>query len=383
MISKRRSPSRRRGSTESARTRRRPWLKICVWASFVACFLVALYLAYPGASSRRVATTDAPASVHPAGVERADRAQADGELTNVPDLHDKPVQATPDELVTEAFNLAGQLTTSLPNSDEAWCSAGRIYYTFNEASKAHKCWETALRLNPDSGDTLFALGQAAQEQGDYENTEKYLRKSMEKNRATGRRTIVLADALMNLDRAPEAAAVLEEFASRSPLPSQGLLLLGKARMECGKVREAAECYAKVLAAEPGSTRAHFGLSRCYEKLGETDKAQDHREQIRRLRERENAQHWEKRPEEIKKDYSSIFHIRELVEFHTIAGTIFAKHGQIDVAERQWLRAVALDPPNPEPRAWLAELYRRQGRPIDAARVLGQGGAVSPSLSTPR
>jgi tetratricopeptide (TPR) repeat protein len=221
----------------------------------------------------------------------------------------------------------------------------------------------------------------AWEHGDFEGSAKHLRKAIAVNPPVGRKkALFLADALMNLGKAPEAVTVLEELARESPLLPFGLSLLGHAYLESRKYADAASHFEKVLAADPESAGGHFALARCYDKLGDPQKARKHRDEYARRKKLQLADIARVRVE-LRKS--------ELVEFypflwncHVNVGKMYALHGKFDAAEKHWLRAVALDPRNPEPRALLAALYRQQGRPIDAARVSGQSGVESSSAHAP-
>ena len=59
---------------------------------------------------------------------------------------------------------------------------------------------------------------------------------------------------------------------------------------------------------------------------------------------------------------------QLARWYAAAGRIGAAVGDTAGAEPAWARGMAVAPEVADNRRWLAELYRRQGRATDAARL---------------
>jgi len=138
-----------------------------------------------------------------------------------------------------------------------------------------------------------------------------------------------------------------------------LVLLGQAHLELKEYEKAKRQFEAVLAVEPDSAAAHFALARALARLGENERAQKHREQYAKLKDRELAQSQRGRVDRLKTD---------LVRVHPAAaasavsvGKVYALHGRVEQAERLWRWAAAVDPQNPEARKLLEVLHRAKGR----------------------
>jgi tetratricopeptide (TPR) repeat protein len=253
--------------------------------------------------------------------------------------------------------------------------AGRIYYAFNDVSQAEACWQTCLQQHPGFDEPRCALAEAAWEHGDFERAVEQLSPLVAANpRLDQKQVFFFADALLNLGRPAEAAAALERTAAYAALPPFGLFLLAHARLECGEYERARQQFEAVLAANPQSANAHFGLATVYTRLGQTDQARQHRERYAQLRSDELADSARLRPEMRKADWADPIPV--LRESYLNAGKVCAAEARLVDAEKFWLRAAELDPRSPRPRQLLELLYAGQGRHAEAARMKTLGLAES-------
>jgi tetratricopeptide (TPR) repeat protein len=330
----------------------------------------------PGGSPRRLTTVDAPAgpiSANPVSVGPVGIASADSPPANVPGLHDRPVQATPNELLAEAMELAGQLTASLPESHEAWWSAGRIHYAFNEVPKAQACWGTGAPEGRFRGDARCSGSRLGTRR--LRGLGNVFPQAIAADPAVGRgKALLLAEALMNLGKRPRPLRCWKSRA-RVALAVFCLSLLGQAYLESGRYADAASCFEKVLAAEPNSARDHFALFRCYDKLGDPE-AQEHCDRYARLKKQQLTN--------IAKRASNAARTTGPTSLRSCGTTIRRQavrlHGKTDAGKAVASRAARSGESGAPPL--LAALYWRQGRAIDAMRVSGQSGVGSPSSTAP-
>jgi len=278
-----------------------------------------------------------------------------------------PAASTPAQLVAEAKQLAERVAASYPTSAQALALVGRIYYSFGDVAKAEQSWEKCLTLNPEFAEAWSALGEAAWEHGRFERAASHLAKAVAiKPGLEAKKRFFLADSLMNLGRAEEAAGVLDEAARDRPLPPFGLFLLAHAQLELGRDEKALKQFEALLAGDPTSPNVHFGLARAYARLGQAELARKHREEYAKLKRQELADGAQLRSDFRKVDWGDA---RPLVrECYLNAGRIHATHGSLAEAEKHWLRALELDPQSREARTLLAALYWQQGRREEAVRT---------------
>ena len=275
-----------------------------------------------------------------------------------------PLPATPEQFVADAKGLADEMMASFPDNPQAFLLGGRIYYAFGDAAKAHDCWEQCLQLDPQFAQGWCSRGEAAWEYGRFAEAAAFFGKAIAySSRLDQKQVFLLADSLMNVGRAEEAVAALEEAAKEAPLPTFGLFLLGNGYLELKQYGKAREQFEAALGIDPQSANVHYGLARAFAGLGQAEKAQKHREEYAKRKGQELARTADARPELRKLDWADVRPIAR--ECYLNAGKIYAVHGGEEEAEKLWLRAVALDPQSPRPRRLLEMLYRQQGRPEEA------------------
>lgn len=273
---------------------------------------------------------------------------------------DRP-RPTPEQLVAEVRQLAERLLATLPHDPQALVLAGRIYYAFNDVTRADDCWQSCLRLHPSFAEAQCAVAEAAWEHGDFEQAAQRFNEVFAGNpQLSQQQVFCLADALMNLGRASEAVTVLERSAEHHPLPPFGLLLLAHACVESGQYQKALQQFSAVLAANPRSAKAHFGLATVYAQLGNPVEARRYREQYGKLQKDELAESARLRPEMRKADWADPIPV--VRESYLNAGKVFAALNELDETEKLWRRAAELDPASPRPR----QLLELLGRPVPAS-----------------
>jgi tetratricopeptide (TPR) repeat protein len=226
--------------------------------------------------------------------------------------------------------------------------------------RANDCWRACLARHPEFAEARCAIAEAAWEHGDFEQAAEQLNEVFAANpKLDQKQVFFLADALMNLGRSPDAAAVLERSAEQNPLPAFGLFLLAHAYLESGEYEQARQQFAAVLAANPQSANAHFGLATVCTRLGQAEAARQHREQYAKLRKGELAESARLRPEMRKADWADPIPV--VRESYLNAGKVCLAAGRLDEAERHWLRAAELDPQSTRPRQLLDLLNAGRGK----------------------
>jgi tetratricopeptide (TPR) repeat protein len=291
-------------------------------------------------------------------------AEDEATLPEVPPFGSSPpAPATTEELIAEAKQMADQLVESFPDHCQAIFLAGRIQEAFGNSAKAVDWWERCLKLDPQFSEARAALGAAAWQRGDFEKAVTHLETATAAAPRLLRENIFcLADSLMNLGRAKEAVAVLENATRISPLSANGLLVLGQAWLQLKDYAKAKERFEAALAAEPRLAGAHYGLATALSHLGQSEAAQKHREEYAK-RSREDLAIWDRAHGAGRKSEKvDPAQVRGIVAgFCVGVGRVYALCGRADRAETCWLRALAIQPQSREAREHLESLYRQLGR----------------------
>jgi tetratricopeptide (TPR) repeat protein len=191
---------------------------------------------------------------------------------------------TIDQLKAEGERLAARLIESFPDQAEALVVAGIVYDILHDAARAGDCYEKALRLDPGSIQACYHLGLLARQVGDSQKAVGYLRKVFAADPELGDAQLCLGDSLLLLGEAKEAVALLEQGNGLARFGAIGQFVLGQAYLQSGDCGKARQCYEAAVRLDPGFSNAHCGLANVLARLGQEEKAREHREIVARLRE---------------------------------------------------------------------------------------------------
>jgi tetratricopeptide (TPR) repeat protein len=150
-----------------------------------------------------------------------------------------------DPEVAAAIEQARTAVRQAPRDGGAWGRLGMVLYAHGVHAEARACFTHAARLDPDEGKWGYLLA-----------------------------------LLLIGEDAPAAVRQLEAVADRCA-DTAPRLLLGELLLERGQLDDADGHFRRVLQAEPGSPRAHFGLARSAHRRGDLGQAREHlREAVR-------------------------------------------------------------------------------------------------------
>jgi len=271
--------------------------------------------------------------------------------------------AATEQLIAEGRHVADRLVEAFPDNPQALTLGGHIYFTLGHSAKAIEWWERSVELNPDLAEAWSGLAQAHWEQGDFDSAVTCMQRVNETDpRLAGERIYLMVDSLMGLGRESEAAAILRDRAKANTLSPHGLLVLGQAYLQAKDYEKAKRQFEAALAIEPRFAHAHYGLARALARLGDSEKAQHHRQEYARLKNQDLVVMDRMRGERREVEKVDPARVRGLVSgFFLNAGKIYATYGSWDQAEKHWLQAIGINPEFPEPRQLLHSLYSSQGR----------------------
>jgi len=274
----------------------------------------------------------------------------------------------------EAIELADRLIRDLPGNRDALDACGWLLNGWGNNVEAVKCWEACLKLDPTFGPAYECIGRDALNRAEYERAVSLLTKALEFAPRLPEVRLHLAQALMHLDRAEEAARVLEEQVALWPSLVDGYSQLGQAQFQRRAYAEAKSAYEAAIRLDPSCVPALYGLATACERLGETEKAQQYRV------ESENAE------KAVRADKKRRVHSydeevslrRRLADDYTRAGRVYFGQGNLAEAEACWRRAAAVDPKHTESRQVLVVLLGQQDKPQDALALLAELCQIEPN-----
>ena len=265
-----------------------------------------------------------------------------------------------------------ELTTAFPESADAWEVRARAELWRGNSAQAVEMWDQCLKLDSKYVYAYVGKASVAAERAEHERAAELAEQALQLDPRNFQARAVLADALLQLGRAADVPAVLEEFLKTDPR-SQGHYLLGQAYGQTEQHEKARDNYEAAIRIYPDYVEAYNGLARAYERLGEADKAKQAMDTFRRLGSPEKS------AARIRGATVSDLELlyRGAAVLYTDAGRLFYARGSVPEAEVLWLRAAALDAGNVPCRQSLAWLTRNASRPGETIAWLKQLAALEP------
>lgn len=145
--------------------------------------------------------------------------------------------------IDEAFEILGRATTLDPQNADPYRNLSVVYRAREEPANALTCLEAALELEPDSVETLIAIGEA----------------------------------LIALGRLDEGVAPVEKAHGLAPDSVPVLVALGGLHTLRGDLPKAISCYHRAVELEPSTPEAHANLATLYGSTGRPKEALEHAE----------------------------------------------------------------------------------------------------------
>lgn len=286
---------------------------------------------------------------------------------------DAPLPASVQALNDETLAAVEALVRFFPDNVDALEMKARVQIWLGNSSQAEATWQQCLKRDPQYVHAYVGMAAAAAARAEHEKSLELAQQALTLDPPNFQARAMAADALLQLGRAEEVPAVLEEHLTKDPR-SRGHFLLGQAYAQLGDHAKARDHFQAAVRIFPDYTEAYNGLAAACDKLGETDQA---REALDRFRELSKKR--EEDPSRVRADSSSDLEVlqREASVFLTDAGRVLYVGQKIPEAEQFWLRAAALDDTNVPCRQSLAWLCRNAHRRGENIAWLKQLAALEP------
>jgi tetratricopeptide (TPR) repeat protein len=157
---------------------------------------------------------------------------------------------------------------------QAYGSLGKVYHAYEFLDAAELCYLNASRLDPNDFQWPHLLGYLHKQRGRLEESTGFFSRALELRPDDSAAAVHLGEALLQLNRRPEARArfqaALETSADAAALNGLG----EEARLE-GRFQEAIRYFDAALERVPQATRIHYSLGMAYRGLGRLDEAKSH------------------------------------------------------------------------------------------------------------
>lgn len=266
-----------------------------------------------------------------------------------------PVAATVEQLREEAQRAADELRERFPGLPDALHVAALFHALVRETEKAEKLWHQCIRLDPKRAAYYVNLAAIAMDRGDSRLAEKTLREAMRAGCSSVDVDHHLGLCLTSQGRCDEAEQVLQKALAQYPRSGACWTALGEAQLKLGKAAEAETSLRKALALGSRSASVYFALANACARQGKNQQAAEYRKTFEELK---TAQPLDKQQR---------FQVLSAAEARRNAVTILREAAAVHLrqenslaSEALLLRAIALDPADPETCRALAAIYQGAG-----------------------
>jgi tetratricopeptide (TPR) repeat protein len=279
--------------------------------------------------------------------------------------------------VAETVTVAESLCDLFPESADALEMKARTLIWLGKYSDAVQTWEACLQLDPEYVHAYVGMASAAAARAEHDSAAQLAARVIELDPENFQARATRADALLQLGRADEVPAILEEYLAKDPR-SLGFYYLGQAYTQLQQYDQAAKHFEAAVRIFPDYTEAYNGLAVAYERLGDVEQAAQAMEKFRELGSPERMAARIRGATE-----SELVQMqRDAAVLYTDAGRVLYVGDRPDEAERLWLRAAWLDPQNVPCRQSLAFLCRNAGRLGETIAWLKQLAELDPQPEIP-
>jgi tetratricopeptide (TPR) repeat protein len=242
----------------------------------------------------------------------------------------------------DADKLFGEAVTFTPNDPQLLLDWAAAYLANSRPKEAQATAEKAVALSPTDERGQFILGRAFFEQNQFEEAKKHLEQAVAKA-PSFEIGYLLAVTYLKLKDTTHAQALFDEMISGLGDTVPLRLLFGRAYRDAEYWKEAIEQFKQAIAKHPQAPQAHYFLGLAY--LG-----------------RDNDSGL---PEAIPEFQAEVRINPNDYRAHYMLGYGLVKRHDNAGAEKELTRAIALDPTNPDPLIYLAQLYSETDRKAEA------------------
>jgi Tfp pilus assembly protein PilF len=163
-----------------------------------------------------------------------------------------------------------------PKNKDAWYYLGRAYYTRGLLPESRKAFQAALQLDPRDARAENNLGLILESEAKPSEALDAYRNAIEWEKGAAHQSeqpyLNLGSLLLELDRASEAVAPLEEAVELGADNASCHLKLGTAYLRTNKLTEAQRELEKAERLDPENAAIHYQLGKFYKQTHQMDKA---------------------------------------------------------------------------------------------------------------
>ena len=244
----------------------------------------------------------------------------------------------------EELQLAQQLITEFPQSEEPMVLMGDVLRRRGETSEAIHYWEKALARNAQRADVCERMAILAFDTDEFKRAVTLCQQGLAVDPNMPGMYNLMARSLTRLGRYEEAIAAAQAELNTSPRSALSYFLLGRAHWQRRDYLQAERAYLQVIELQPDYTRAYYGLFNVCTRLKQSEEAQRYLTEFKKLDQQDNDKAEQRRAQSQQMTNFNFFSLG-LARLCASAHELYGKMGNGQRTEELLKRAVALQPKN--------------------------------------
>jgi len=183
---------------------------------------------------------------------------------------------------SRSLELLEPAAAKFPSSPEIRLAYAQACYFTGQNEKAEAAYKRLVRMQPESEQAYFALGNFYADVGRLQDAAASFRRAAAKNAKNYLNQYMLGVVQFRLQNYPESAASLEKALKLNGSHADWYFWLGKIHLLQDQREKALECFERAVKLEPKHLGAYYQLGLLYARNGEKEKSKDAMEMQRQL-----------------------------------------------------------------------------------------------------
>jgi protein O-GlcNAc transferase len=183
---------------------------------------------------------------------------------------------------SRSLELLEPAVSKFSSSAEIRLAYALACYFTGQNEKAEAAYKRLVRMQPESDQAYFALGNFYADVGKLEDAAASFRRAAAKNTRNYLHRYMLGVVQFRLQNYPESAVSLETALKLNGSHADSYFWLGKIHLLRGEKEKALDCFERAVKLEPKHLGAYYQLGLLYARNGEKEKSKDAMEMQRQL-----------------------------------------------------------------------------------------------------
>jgi len=252
---------------------------------------------------------------------------------------------------------------------QAIAALALLHYLSHDSDGEIRCWQRCLIIDPKHPLACSRLVALFQQKGDFGEVATLMERAIAHDPKNPNYRGIRASALRHLDRPDEAKRLVEEQLRLTPGNAELFVVLGLVCQRLNEFQTALQALEAAYVLAPGRVDVLYSLANLCSRLGDSNRADFFRREFHRIKSQQLESESRMGMRHIIQD--ELFLPERLSEILRYAGEACLAHGDLELAEECFAKALERNSADQEALASLLLIQQAQGRWAEAEKLLRQ------------